>query len=145
MTTITNIDSGTKVPDWLDLDAIVPPELRERMAALTEEFRAIEPTVRDLCIRAWAVDVEYHESVRHAQDETGTRVELGDLLGVLTGMEDFFLAVVALKYHLFGVVEDFDGEPDWLKPERARWAEEHGGKVPYFWPEARAEQGEQPS
>lgn len=72
-------------PPWLDLDAIVSPELRQRIADLTHSGRILGAEVRDWAIAAFEVAREYHKARTEVRD-----YDLGDLLSALSGYDKLF-------------------------------------------------------
>lgn len=62
--TTTEGTTGTRVPqppDWVDLDKLVPADLRERMVKVREEAERLEPVIRNLIDDYNAVQAEFDQ------------------------------------------------------------------------------------
>jgi hypothetical protein len=79
--TITNERPTPEVPKWLDLDAIVPPEIRDRIAMLTEH---LTESLRDLSIEAAVID-ELLDDYANATTGAG---DVSQLVDRLTGYNE---------------------------------------------------------
>lgn len=120
MTTIDGTVSQLRqpgVPAWLDLDALVPAELRERFAALTAEGEQIEDVVRDWCIRTWNAVADYGTSITTA---AAGDWDIRDRLDPLTGFDALWEVAQRISDHA-GVITDSTGHtPEWLAAEQAK-------------------------
>lgn len=113
MTNITNMTNAglPPCPPWLDLDLIIPPHIRERMAELVESAQVLGAEVRAWGIEAFKVSREYDKA--SAAATTGVRADLGDLLSVLTGYDRLFDAAVAMGNDATAMTGDGD-KPAWV-------------------------------
>ena len=89
------------VPDWLDLNAIVPAELRDRMRAIVDQLAALEPTLADLAADSVAVRDAYNAAIRAARVPDG----FTDLIGEVSGWDAVFEAWMSLATRACAVTE----------------------------------------
>lgn len=110
MTTVTSTNEVPTIPAWLDLDAIVSPDLRQRMTELTHSGRILGAEVREWAIQAFKVSREYNKALR----EAGARdYDLGDLLGPVSGYSDLFDAAADMSEDA-GVLGGNVEKPSWV-------------------------------
>lgn len=84
------------VPDWIDLDAVIPVEVRERLFELRQDAEELEPTIRQLAARHAELDRAMSAATNDAP---------GDWFGELRGWAGWDAAderVDLLVGHLLG-------------------------------------------
>jgi hypothetical protein len=89
------------VPDWLDLNAIVPAELRDRMRGVVDQLAALEPAFADLAAESVAVRDAYNEATHAARVPDG----FTDLIGEVCGWDAVFEAWMSLATRACDVTE----------------------------------------
>jgi len=98
-------------PAWLDLDAIVPPELRARIAQQTDAGRVLAEAVRAWAIESFRTMSDYDEAVKAATANWSG--DIGDDLGELTGYERLFAVTASMVDDLEAVKGEVD-KPEWV-------------------------------
>ena len=88
-------------PAWLDIDPIVPTELRDQMRDLAGRLEALGPVLAELAAESVQVRDAYNEATRAAAVPDGTR----DLVGELSGFDRLFDAWMALATRACDVTE----------------------------------------
>jgi hypothetical protein len=86
--TITAADDH--VPEWLDLDELVPVAVRDAMDAAITELAELLPAVQRAAYKAWQARSAFEAAVNDARDE----------LGRLSGRPDVSDGVFAIASHL---------------------------------------------
>jgi hypothetical protein len=76
------------VPDWLDLNAIVASDLRERMRVVAERVRDLEPVLAELESESVELRDAYTAALRGADADA----DLSDLVGLLSGFDALYEA-----------------------------------------------------
>lgn len=106
--------NDTQVPTWLDLDQLVPPELRHALATVVTDLEQLEPVVKQLARRAHEL-LERHESALTGAGATG----LHDYVGVLTGCSAMIDRCVEMSEQFTAVYDSFapGTGPEWLRSE----------------------------
>jgi hypothetical protein len=89
------------VPDWLDLNRVVPAVLRDRMRAIVDQLAALEPTLADLAADSVAVRDAYNAATQAARVPDG----FTDLIGEVSGWDALFDAWMALATRACDVTE----------------------------------------
>ena len=91
MTATTEPTTAPEVPAWLNLDAIIAPELREEIAEATAELDRLEKDVTRVVLHCreigWRVEPTIENAVKAVNDVDMAEVEDGLLvvLGTVTG------------------------------------------------------------
>jgi hypothetical protein len=88
------------VPDWLDLNAIVSAELRDRMRSVVDQLAALEPTLVDPAAESVQLRDAYSAAVHDADAD-----EILDQLGTLSGFDRLFEAWMAVIERACGVTD----------------------------------------
>lgn len=88
-------------PPWLDLDQIVPPELKEQLRTMAANLAELEPTVRMLANGSKAIRDAYNEATRAAGVPDG----MSDLLLEVSGYDAMFDAWMRLIGYACDVTE----------------------------------------
>lgn len=114
MSTVTSINSAPPVPPWLDLDAIVEPDLRQRIAELIESGTALNAEVEKWC-RAALVAMRTHENaVSAAEDKAAVRIELGEAVDGLTGYSTLWSIVQNISDIAGAITGCVGDDPPWV-------------------------------
>ncbi len=91
---------------------IIPPELQERIAALTAEAKAMLPAVEDLAKRVYLTQSSYWAAL----EDAGGLFD-HDVAAERTGFEALYDAVAAIGDNIAGALDTtsaFD-KPEWLR------------------------------
>lgn len=104
---------GQTVPPWLDLDAIVSPEIRHEIAGLVGEGAQYALEVRKWATFVYRVVQRHNAAVTAACNQGAQRVDLHDLIDPLTGLDrllELAQQIADDTGHITGSVAD---SPSW--------------------------------
>lgn len=97
MTSTTHTEAA--IPAWIDLDGLIPAELRQEMQEAREAFEALVPLLGAAATKAQRATNGYEETIQRVMDEGRSLVEntdaLGDLVRRFSGWEEMIEAVGA--------------------------------------------------
>jgi hypothetical protein len=121
----TTTATNAPVPAWLNLDALVPAELRAQADALRTEIERMEPSIVEFAQRAYSVVSRLDAFTQEREEEFLANVDetskldtegLYTALGELTGFLHLHNAILGLANNIGAAVGETirSGEPDWL-------------------------------
>lgn len=115
------VQTDPQAPAWVDMNEVMPAELRADIAKMTSEVREFAPVLDDLMRRAHVVFTRADEAVSTASSAIDdTLGEVFEVLSSLTGLTDLVQAISALQGPIFAAYGDSRRGaevPEWAKTE----------------------------
>lgn len=113
------VQTDPQAPAWVDMNEVMPAELRADIANMTSEVTDFAPILDELMRRAHVVFTRADKAVTTASDAIDdTLGEVFDVLASLTGMTDLVQAISALQGPILAAYGDSRRGaevPEWAK------------------------------
>ncbi len=116
------MSSSNVTADWMDLDRIVPADVRERIAATAAEVRELEGRLSDLGRRGYELATEYEGHIREAQADglpSAVRDSFREMVDLFTGYTAFRHLYDEVAGHLHAWTDCASVTPAWLAEAKA--------------------------